>query len=130
MVIDAKPVTFGYMRFDLSVLSGKTITNAELKIKIVDAAGGLQKVYEVLDNSWLQTAVNYNNKPALGNQIATNDGGIVGLFKIIPLTSHVLGKSGQVFSIGFDSTNMNSLGFYSLERPAINDKPTLVIEAQ
>ena len=130
LVIDAKPVTFGYMRFDLSVLSGKTITNAELKIKIVDAAGGLQKVYEVLDNSWLQTAVNYNNKPALGNQIATNDGGIVGLFKIIPLTSHVLGKSGQVFSIGFDSTNMNSLGFYSLERPAINDKPTLVIEAQ
>lgn len=129
LLVDGKPITTTYVRFDLSPIAGKTITSAVLRIRITNTSASMQNVKDVINNTWSESGITYNTRPALGTAITTINGGQSGTFKSIPLTAYVAGKAGQLFSLGIDSTGNDGFDFYSKERATITERPTLIIEA-
>ncbi len=63
---------YAYFKFDLSAISG-SIRSAifRLNVKSVSASSS-RAVYQVSDDSWMEGAINWNNKPTFGMQVAMN----------------------------------------------------------
>jgi hypothetical protein len=60
-----------YLKFDLSGISG-TVTSAKLKLYVKSKTANADRtVYDVADDSWMETGITYNNRPAFGSAIAT-----------------------------------------------------------
>lgn len=128
VIIDGSPVTTTYMRFNLGSLAGKTIVSAKLRVRISNSSTSSQNIKSVSDILWGEGSLTYNNRPALGSVVATNNGGSSGSVKDIVLTSFVATKVGQVFSIGIDSTGSDGFNFYSKERSTASQRPILIVD--
>ena len=113
-----------YLKFDLTSLEGKTITDAKLRLMITGGSAGLQSLKDVDDNSWLET-ITYATKPALSSEFATIKGTTSNTFKTITLTSKINAKKGQIFSFAIDTLHQDTLTFKS--REATRDIPRLAV---
>lgn len=126
--VDGKPVKISYMKFDLTPLAGRRVLSANLNLRISNRSGSTQTVRVGADTSWVETAVTYTTRPALGEAVASFSGGASGAWKEIPLTSSVSAAAGQLLSLGIDSTGSDGLNVYSRENPT--NRPQLVITAE
>jgi hypothetical protein len=60
-----------FFRFSIPQLAG-TVTAATLRVYgRSDTAPTSDSVYAVMDDAWTETGISWNNKPALGNKLAT-----------------------------------------------------------
>jgi len=61
-----------YLKFNLSSVSGAAITSATLRMYLsVSSLGATVKAYSCADDSWTETGITWNNKPAAGTQQAS-----------------------------------------------------------
>src|SRR5207247_1858374 len=71
--VDSSPVQESYLKFQLTGLTGNTITSAKLRLYVSDngsVKGG--SVAKMSNTSWTETGVNYNNRPTIdGATLAT-----------------------------------------------------------
>jgi hypothetical protein len=130
--VDYGPACIAYLKFDLTILSGKRITSAALTLNVNNPSnptGGLQNIRYVT-SSWscTGTAPTYNTKPTMasGTPIATFSKSTTGVVTVDMKTA-VAANTGKILSIGIDSTNSDGLDFYSKEYTTNSYRPQLVI---
>ncbi|MCO4253600.1 phytase [Pseudarthrobacter raffinosi] len=65
--VDNSPVEVTYLKFDLSAYAGRTIQSATLQLRSAGSGStGTQNIKLVADDSWTETGITYNIRPALG----------------------------------------------------------------
>lgn len=120
-----------FLKFNLSSLAGKVITNASFKFKTTTDSGSgssaTQNFKLVNDNSWTESSLNYNNQPAMTTTLATLATTPSNTLVTVPLTPSVIQpKVGGLFSMGISATGANDVMFFYSKDNA-TDKPQLVI---
>ena len=109
---DAAPEMLSLLRFNVQGVSG-TIVDAMLRLFVQsDSTIGID-VFEVTDNSWVETAVTYSTAPVIGDQINSSGAFTAGTWIEVDLTSTITGN-GQI-SLVISSTDGNRLLFSSRE---------------
>ncbi|MDP7347976.1 MAG: DNRLRE domain-containing protein [Phycisphaeraceae bacterium] len=82
-----------FFKFDIAALGGVNLVNsATLKLRTRNdhlTSNTDVQVYEVADDTWLETTITPNNKPALGNLIASYDAEAATTLGISPGTSQL-----------------------------------------
>lgn len=114
LLVDAKPRIFSFVKFDLSALSD-SITSATLRLYVVDSSrmtGG--EVATTSNSSWTESAVTYNNRPAIDGPVLANLGSVgAGRWVEIDVTSDV--ASGGIVSFGMSSDGSDGADYSSRE---------------
>jgi len=124
-----------YLKFDLNSVQGSTITSATLRLNFWSTGTPVTKVYGCTANdSWTETAITWNNKPAWASQVASfnapNNNWVD-----VNVTSYVSGQfNGDKFVtlVVRDDSNLNSnIQAYSDETGAgVSKRPQLVVISQ
>src|SRR5829696_9708329 len=70
--IDASPVYDVYLRFDVSVPAGETVTRATLRMFPTSSSSVGFTVHGVADTTWGETTTSYSNAPAIGAQVGAS----------------------------------------------------------
>ena len=71
--VDGSPLVNSYLRYDLSSVPG-TITGLSLKVFATSSSGAGYAVRSVADNTWSESALNWNNAPPTGSTDVGNSG--------------------------------------------------------
>ncbi len=125
ILVDGSPQKIIYIKFDLRSLTSNRITSAKLKLKVTNASTQTQTIQHVTTDTWKETQVTYQNRPALGSVITSIKGGAVDQVLEIDLTQAVKSKTGSFFPLAITMTGANDLRFNSKE--ALTHKPMLVV---
>lgn len=127
----ASPQSISFLKFDLSQLRGKTVNKAKFRFRVDSTNSGAgsegDQLLKEVSSSWNEGGLNFSNMPSRGSLIATNDGGDVGAWEEVDVTTWVRAKVGTQAAFAMESTTADILIFYSREAA---DKPQLVIEYQ
>jgi hypothetical protein len=116
--VDSSPVQATYLKFDLSAYVGRTLESATLQLSsAANGSTGKQNVKVVATDTWSETGITFNNRPAMGTTsigtlgpTATNTG------YSVPLTvTGLAGELGQQLSLGLDSSSSDGLIINSRE---------------
>jgi hypothetical protein len=123
---DASPVATSYLRFDVQGL-GSRVTKATLRLlSNTDASSKGVDLRSVASNTWGETTLNYNNRPATGGAIVAHSGAFTpGQWVSLDVTPLVSGNG--LVSMALTTTSTTSRGFQSREVAA--NPPQLVVEA-
>ncbi len=125
---DSSPVIITYLKFDLSSLSGQTVSSAKLRLWVTGSSAGSPNVKSVSDTIWSESAITFNNRPALGSTLGTITGPKASTWVEVDITSEVALKVGQLMSLGIDSLSSDGADFNSKENTT--NKPELVIVSE
>ena len=87
-----------YIRFVVSGISG-TVTNAKLRLWVVDGSTGSGSLYSVPDTSWTEAALTYTNKPAVGSLLAGSQAAPVGTWIEFDVTSVLAADGTYAFAL-------------------------------
>ena len=120
---DASPVMQSFLRFDLTGLAGRTVTDVKLRVFVTDAspAGGV--VHRVPSTAWAES-ITYNTKPSY-------DAGALGSFGAVSLNSWHQASLGPIVSgdgpvaLAVDSVSSDAARWSS--RETVNP-PQLIVE--
>ncbi|MEA2450951.1 MAG: large repetitive protein [Thermoleophilaceae bacterium] len=119
--LDGDPLLRGYLRFDLSGLSG-TIEKATLRLYNNSKSSG----YDVhaTTNAWTETGIRSSNAPAPGDTLfGSSNGGAVGAWSEADITPLISGNGS--YDIALDAVTPSAVSFSSRQGP---NPPQLVIE--
>jgi hypothetical protein len=130
--VDATPgKKIGYLKFDTSFLSGKTVTSAKFRIKTVStsSAASINNMYVYgLANpatSWSETSLTYNNRPALASTpTAVFKPYRANYWYTVDVTKLLSNTSNSALTIGISTTGGDGADFQSRETAS---KPELVV---
>jgi hypothetical protein len=131
MRVDASPVDTTYLKFDLSPYAGRTLQSATLQLRsAANASTGTQNVKVVAVDTWTETGITYNNRPALGTSIGRLGPTNINTNYSITLTvSALAGELGQLLSLGLDTSSTDGLDLNSKEAGS-TAAPKLVLTLQ
>lgn len=128
LFVDNNPKSNTYLKFDLSILKGKSIQNATLTLNVGSAqnagAVGRSSLKLVVDTKWSENTINFDNKPTMSTFIASFANPKKGQKISLDLTKHVISKAGSVFSVGIESLSDDDVILKSKES---NLSPILTI---
>jgi hypothetical protein len=115
--VDASPLETTYLKFDLAPYAGRTLQSATLQLRSAgNPSAGTQNVKLVTNDTWSETGITYNNRPALGTSIGTLGPTTANTNYNIPLTiSGLTGELGQPLSLGMDTSSSDGLELNSKE---------------
>ena len=124
---DISPVRESYMKFDLRPLAGLNISQATLRMFVTSGSANLQNIKQVADNGWTESALTFNNRPAMGATVTTfTPGSTTGAYLQVPITSAVASGAGSFLSLAIDNTGSDGFTFNSAE--ADTNKVEIVIQ--
>lgn len=115
----------GFMKFDLTSFTNKSINKATLRMYVSDKSAGVQNIKTVVGN-WAESTLKFTNMPPLGSLIATFTPSIGSTWTEVDVTSFANANKGTITSLVIDSTSNDRFGFRSSE--ASSNKVELVIE--
>ena len=120
-----------YLRFDLSSLAGPVVS-ARLRLKLKSTIGsGLNThtAYSVSNDSWSESTITWNNKPAAGTALASSVIPTAGAWLELDVTGQVQTERAgdRLFSTVLISDGTVLADYYSKEAAA-GSRPELVIE--
>ncbi|HET7047345.1 MAG TPA: DNRLRE domain-containing protein [Solirubrobacteraceae bacterium] len=120
----ATPVMRTYVRFDVEVPAGATITGATLQLYAGSGSTlvGVQ-AYAVGDTSWGEDTITDANAPALGTLLGSSRGWSTSGYKTVGLPDGYI--HGGLNSIGLGTSAASGKAFFS--REAGSNPPTLVV---
>jgi hypothetical protein len=129
--VDASPVDTTYLKFDLSPYAGRTLQSATLQLRSAgNASTGTQNVKLVATDTWTETGITYNNRPALGTSIGRFGPTTTNTNYSVPLTvSALTGELGQQLSLALDTSSTDGLDLNSKEAGSTN-APKLILTMQ
>ncbi|MCD5341127.1 Ig-like domain-containing protein [Arthrobacter sp. AK04] len=115
--VDNSPVEITYLKFDLSPYAGRTVESATLQLRSAGSGSiGKQNIKLVTDDSWAESTLTYNNRPALGTSIGTLGPTAANSNYSVPLTvTGLASELGQQLSLGLDATSTDGLDLNSRE---------------
>ncbi|WP_163165028.1 Ig-like domain-containing protein [Arthrobacter sp. Alg241-R88] len=128
--VDNSPVEATYLKFDLSAYAGRTLQSATLQLRSAGSGStGTQNVRLALSDSWDQSVITYNNRPALGTSILGSLGPTTTNTDYpVSLNATALnGELGGPLSLGIDSTSSDGLDLNSKEANGGSFAPKLVL---
>jgi hypothetical protein len=129
--VDAFPLDVAYLKFDLGPLAGRTVASAVLRVRApTDTGAGsasTQYVRVVEDSSWSESAVTFNNRPALSPTIIGSLANTVGnsAYDVVLDPAALQAKAGGLLSLGIDSPGSDALLIYARETTG---GPQLIVE--
>jgi hypothetical protein len=112
--IDGGNYEIAFLKFDLGPVAVR-VDVAMLKLYITNGAEGQQSVYEVADNSWTESGLNWNNAPALGLEIGMTNGGEKEGILYIEISDFINRNIGGEASLAIRSEDTDKLCFNSKE---------------
>ena len=113
--VDGSPTEISYLKFDLGAYAGREITGATLQLRATSSgSSGTQNVKLVSDDSWTETGITYNNKPALGTAVGNLGPTSSNTNYNVTLTAGSL-PTDQFLSLGLDSGSGDGLDLGSGE---------------
>lgn len=119
-----------YLKFDLSGIT-ETVTNATLRLKVNnDDAGPTHALRFVSDDSWSESTITWNNKPATGTSLGSATSPAIGEWFEVDITAQVQTElSGDgVISLNLHETSNNNYVSYHSNNAADSDNfPRLVL---
>jgi len=120
--VDGSPIANAYLKFDVQGLSA---TPARATLRVFTNTAGITgvTVSAVADTAWSETGINYNNRPAVGAQLASSGPLTAGSWMSFDVTSLVRGNGLFSFALTAASSSSTSL----ISRETIN-KPQLVLD--
>ena len=124
LLLDGRPVASGYLRFDVSVPAGESVTRATLRVFATKKANAGFTVHGVSDNGWGETAITYANAPAIGAQVAASGPQSANAYVSVDVTPLVSG-SGPV-SMALKRSASTATTYHSREA---SNPPQLVVES-
>jgi hypothetical protein len=125
--VDSSPVLRTFLKFTVSGLPTEPVTSATLRIhtantnKASSSVGGI--FGSVSDTTWSETAMTWNNQPAIGATLGTLGSVSRNTWYQIDVTSAITGNG--TYSIGATSTSTNDAIYDSRETGA--NAPQLVV---
>jgi len=111
--IDGSPLVYSYLRFDLSSVPG-TIQGLTLKAEATSSSSTGYTVWPVADNSWSESAITWNNAPAIGSASVGSSGGFSGNTLTSADVSSLINGNG-LLSMAMLDTNSTAVSFSSRE---------------
>jgi hypothetical protein len=111
--VDARPVKISYLRFDVSGLSG-TVVSARLQLQCSNKSPFGGAIYAISNNSWQETTVTYNNRPAIDGS-ALHALGTVSVGDIVELDVTAAISGNGTYNFAMNSNNKNGADYYSRE---------------
>jgi acid phosphatase type 7 len=75
--VDNSPVKHFLVKFTVTGVGGRTVTSAKLRLHCVDPATSGGDFHRLLDTSWSETSVNWNNAPAAEPAVFASLGSVV-----------------------------------------------------
>jgi acid phosphatase type 7 len=122
---DNSPVQHALLKFTLSGVGSKTVTNATLRLYCVDpSAGSGGSFAPITTNKWSESTVTWNSAPAFGSPFVSLGPVSTGTWYSVDVTSLVHGD-GTV-SIGVTSTSGDGADYTSSEG-SVGFRPQLVV---
>ncbi|VAW41735.1 hypothetical protein MNBD_CHLOROFLEXI01-1056, partial [hydrothermal vent metagenome] len=119
---DSSPIMNSYLRFDVQGLDGAVVT-ATLRLYSLDASIVGVDLLSVADNSWLETAITYNNAPPLGYVVNSSAALTANSWTEIDISSYITGEG--LVSLAVTTTDP-SVRITFGSREAAN-KPELIV---
>ncbi|MDT7726024.1 MAG: hypothetical protein QOI21_2600, partial [Actinomycetota bacterium] len=120
--VDGSPIANAYLKFNVQGLTAAP-TKATLRVFTNTAGTTGVNVSAVADTTWSETAVNYNNRPPIGAQLASSGALTAGTWVSYDVTSQIGGNGLFSFALTTASTSSRTLD----SREATN-KPQLVLD--
>jgi hypothetical protein len=115
-----------YLRFNLTPLAGLNITQATLRMWVVNQSPGAQNIKNVADDTWTENGITYGSPaPPKGSVIATFVPGAPNVWAEVNITSAVAANAGSLFSFAID--NPSSDGYHFNSDEAATNRVELVI---
>jgi len=125
VIADSSPVKNLLLKFSVSGLSGRSVASVKLRLYCVDPAPFGGSFRAVLDTSWAETSVVWNNQPAASGAVLGTLGAVAsGSWYEVDVTPLVTGDG--VVSIEATSTSADG-AHYSSKEGASGTAPQLVV---
>ncbi|MBW2459450.1 MAG: DNRLRE domain-containing protein, partial [Deltaproteobacteria bacterium] len=115
--VDGSPIETTYLKFDLTGIASERVLSAKLRLMVTNPSSSLQDLRMVDDDSWDETTITFDSRPATGQKLTTLDGGDVGSWVEVNVTSTVRAEAGGMLSLAVDSSGTDGLDFNSKEAP-------------
>lgn len=120
-----------YLRFPLAAASG-TVATATLRLYGKSGAGvTMESAFAVMDDTWTETGINWNNKPALGAKQSTVTVGTAAQYREWNVTTFVkaqqaAGQPNVSLAVSMDMETTNAPDTHN-SREAASNQPQLVV---
>lgn len=124
--VDGDPQTNSYLRFDVSVPEGETVTKATLRVFANQSSGSGITVHGVADNSWQESQITWDNAPAIGASVGGAGGYSVNTYVEVDVTALVTVTGPVSMAIKRSSSTANTFN----SRQAASNRPQLVVETE
>jgi len=111
--MDGSPDVHSFLSFNVQGLAGNAIHSARLQIFANTSSSLGFNVREVLDNSWSEYSINYNNAPSLGALLASSGPVTSTSWVELDVTPYINGEG--IFSFGLDTTSSSAISVASRE---------------
>jgi chitodextrinase len=121
---DGSPDLHGYLRFNVQGIAGRTISKVTLKLYANSSSNQGIQILAVSDNSWIETAVNYNTAPALGSALNAPAPFPTGAYVSFDITGYI--TADGVYNLGFLTPSSTAISLQS--REASSNNPQLILE--
>jgi chitodextrinase len=121
---DGSPDLHGYLRFNVQGIAGRTISKVTLKLYANSSSNQGIQILTVSDNTWVETAVNYNIAPALGSALNTPSAFPTGAYVLFDITGYI--TADGVYNLGFLTPSATAVSLQS--REAASNNPQLILE--
>ena len=116
--LGGRPVSNGYLRFNVSVPSGETVTKATLRLYATQNKSSGFTVHRLTDNGWGESTISYSNAPAIGAQVAASGSYARNAYVSVDVTSLVTGSGAVSLALKRSSKTVNTFNSRSLEPAA------------
>jgi calcineurin-like phosphoesterase family protein len=121
--VDASPRQRTYLRFDVALPAGSTITGATLRLFTTSASTGTgYRAYAVADTSWSESGITYTKAPSLGALAGSSSGWATTGYKAVTIPAQYVHTG--LTSLGAATTSTTAKSFHSREA---TNKPQLVV---
>lgn len=123
----SNPSSITFIKFNLSSLGNKTVTNAKLLVKVNKSSKSTHSLKKADGKTWSEKKINFSNKPSLIKNIKSFKPTTAGKYIEIDVTSIVNQEKGGDLTFGITSSGNSISKFYSRESVSTH-KPKLIIE--
>ena len=102
-------------------------TEAKLQIQVTNGSTGTQRVKLVADDTWTESALRYNSRPAPGTQVGTVTSPSAAAHSATLDKELLKAELGQKLSLAVDSSSSHVLDFASSENTTTTNRPKLIL---
>ncbi|MCU1547475.1 MAG: Phosphoesterase family protein [Arthrobacter sp.] len=123
---DNSPVEMVFLKFTVTGTAGRTVTGARLRLFATDPSNRGGQVRRVLNNSWSEPRITFNNAPVAQAPVVASRGAVAdNTFVEFDLTSVI--KRDGTYSFRISNTSAEGVIYSSKETSTATQRPRLIV---